>query len=400
MSASPARAASSAAPAALYPRFARSRRGRVIGGVGAGLARHLGVDVRWVRVFFAAASFAGGFGFILYALLWAFTPLRDAGEDATPDPASPGWPAPVYFLLAALGAVGAATSLSLVSGAGGAFVFLVGIVAVGAVVVWQAYDRGLSSASNFVALALGILLVMGGVTAVALLGDSTGTAGIVMAVLASVFGVALLVIPLVVRLTSSLMEERKAKAVADQRAEIASRLHDSVLQTLALIQKRSTDPSEVARLARAQERELRAWLFDADPATPEETLTFFGALARAAGEVEDVHGVTIRPVTVGGDVAFTRATEPVVLAAREAMVNAATHAGVDRVDVYAEHLGGELAVYVRDRGVGFDPGAVPADRHGVRDSILGRMERAGGTATITPVPGEGTEVELRTPHSG
>lgn len=393
MSTSPARAASPAAPAALYPRFVRSRRGRVIGGVAAGLAHHLGVDMRWVRVFFAAASFAGGFGFILYALLWAFTPLRDAGEDTAPDPASSGWPAPVYFLLAALGAVGAATSLSLVSGAGGAFVFLVGIVAVGAVVAWQAYDRGLSSVSNFVALALGVVLVMGGVTAVALLGDTTGTAGIVMAVLASVFGVALLVIPLVVRLTSSLMEERKAKAVADQHAEIASRLHDSVLQTLALIQKRADDSAEVVRLARSQERELRAWLFDATPA-PEETLSVFGALSRAAGEVEDLHGVSIRPVSVGEDLPFGAETEPVVLAAREAMVNAAKHAGVDRVDVYAEHLGGELSVYVRDRGLGFAPDSVPEDRHGVRDSILGRMERAGGTATIASEPGEGTEVVL------
>lgn len=384
-----------AAPGRLYPRFSRPRRDRIVAGAAAGLARHLGVDVRWVRTFFAAASFAGGIGLVLYSLLWVFTPVeKDVAAEASPRGAGE-WPRALSLFLAAVGFVGGVMSLSIASGMSGVFVFVLGVVAVGAVVAWQAYDRGVSSVRNLPALVLGVVLVMGGVVAIALLGDTAGTAGVVMAVLATVFGVSLLVIPLVVRLTSSLVEERQAKAVADQRAEIASRLHDSVLQTLALIQKRAGDPGEVARLARSQERELRAWLFDADPSAPEETLTFFSALARAAGEVEDLHGVTIRPVTVGEDLAFTGATEPVVMAAREAMVNAAKHAGVDHVDVYAENLAGELAVFVRDRGRGFDPAAVPADRHGVRDSIVARMGRAGGSAHIAAVPGEGTEVELR-----
>lgn len=379
----------------LYPRFYRQRRGRIGGGVCVGVAEHLGVDLRWVRVFFAVACFAGGLGLILYALAWVFTPLLPADEEPDAAPASP-WPASAFYLVAAAGAAGAVVSLSVVSGANWIFVFVTGVVAVGAVVAWQAYDRGLSSTSNFLALALGIVLVMGGVTAVALLGGESGggTAGVVMAVLAAVAGVGLLVVPLLVKLASSLVEERKAKAVADQRSEIASRLHDSVLQTLALIQKRAADPAEVARLARSQERELRAWLFDATPDAPEDQLTFFGALAKAAGEVEDLYPVSIRPVTVGEDVAFSSETEPVVLAAREAMVNAAKHAGVDRVDVYAENMLGELAVYVRDRGAGFDTAGVTADRHGVRDSIVGRMERAGGAATVGSVPGEGTEVVL------
>ena len=287
MSASPA-------PDRLYPGLTRPRRGRIAAGAALGLAEHLGVAVRWVRVFFALASFAGGLGLVLYALLWVFTPVETRGGDGAPSRGDDDWPRAVSLLLAGVGFAGGVASLALARGVSGNVVLILGIVAVGAVVAWQAYDRGVSAKRNLPALALGIVLVMGGVLAIALLGDTAGTAGVVVAVLATVFGVSLLVIPLVVRLATSLMEERKAKAVADQRAEIASRLHDSVLQTLALIQKRSTDPSEVARLARAQERELRAWLFDADPASPEETLTFFGALVNAGSGAFTYHQIADR----------------------------------------------------------------------------------------------------------
>lgn len=393
----PSASAYAAAPGQLYPRLRRRRTGRVVAGVAAGLSSHLAVDVRWVRVFFALSCFAGGFGVICYALVWVFTPL-EATAEAQDGQGTGQWPWVVHVLLAALGLAGAGMSVVLTSGARGAFVFVLGVVAVGAVVAWQAYDRGMASPRNVVALVLGIVLVMGGVLAIALMGDSAGTGRVVTAVLASVFGVSILVIPLIVRLASSLVQEREAKAVANQRAEIASRLHDSVLQTLALIQKRAGDAEEVARLARAQERELRGWLFDAgDKANERAAATVFSALNRAAGEVEDLLGVTIRPVTVGDDVAFAGPTEAIVLAAREAMVNAGKHSGVDVLDVYAEHLTGELSVFVRDRGRGFDPDAVPAHRHGVRGSIVERMRRAGGAARIASAPGEGTEVELTLP---
>ncbi len=202
---------------------------------------------------------------------------------------------------------------------------------------------------------------------------------------------AVLVVPLITKLANSLVAEREQKAVADQRAEIASRLHDSVLQTLALIQRQAGDPDEVVRLARGQERELRAWLFDD---TVSNHTTTFAALRKAAGEVEDAYGVVIQPVTVGDDFPFDKRTEAVVLAAREAMVNAAKHAGVDTIDVYAEHLAGRLEVFVRDRGAGFDPEAVPADRHGLRDSIVGRVERVGGEAHVVSSIGNGSEIEL------
>lgn len=384
-----------AAPAPLYPKLRRGRTGRVVAGVCAGLADHLGVEVKWVRVFFVVASFVGGLGPFLYAALWVVLPFEP--KDAAGAAASRRRVASVDALLVAFGFGGVLITLQVSSGAGAMVVFILGVLIVGAVIALQAYDRGTRSAANVASLALGAALVMGGVLAIAMVGESAGVAGVVVSVLVTVFGVAVLVVPLIAKLASSLVAEREAKAVADQRTEIAARLHDSVLQTLALIQKQAHDPDEVARLARGQERELRAWLFDA-PERP--TRTTFGALAAAAGEVEDLFGVAIRPVTVGDDVAFDTG-EPVVFAAREAMVNAAKHAGVERIDVYAEHLpaggAGELTVFVRDRGAGFDLADVPADRHGVRDSILGRMERAGGTARVTSSPGGGTEVELALP---
>ena len=270
-------------------------------------------------------------------------------------------------------------------------VFVLGLLIVGAVIALQAYDRGTDSWANIAALTLGALLVMSGVLAVAFLGESAGVAGVVVSVLVTVLGVGVLVVPLIAKLANSLVAEREAKAVADQRAVIASRLHDSVLQTLALIQKQAGDSEEVARLARAQERELRAWLFD--DSVPNHTTTF-AALQKAAGEVEDVYGIVIQPVTVGEDVAYDERTEAVVLAAREAMVNAAKHAGVDTVDVYAEHLAGRLEVFVRDRGTGFNLDDIPQDRHGLRDSIVGRVERVGGEVRVVSSIGNGSEVEI------
>lgn len=373
-------------PASLYPKMTRERSERVVAGVAAGAARHLGLDVKWVRLFFVAASFAGGFGALLYAALWMFVPLSRTDEPVTRQRLSP-----VNVGLVALGFAGALIALQVSSGAGATVVFVLGVLIVGAVIALQAYDRGTGTAANVAALTLGAVLIIAGVLAVAVLGESAGVAGVVVSVLVTVVGVAVLVVPLIVKLANSLVAEREAKAVADQRAEIASRLHDSVLQTLALIQKEAGDEAAVTRLAHSQERELRAWLFD--DATPNHT-TAFAALQKAAGEVEDMFGVVIQPVTVGEDVAFDERTEAVVLAAREAMVNAAKHAGVDTIDVYAEHLAGELTVFVRDRGTGFDVGAIPEDRHGVRDSIIGRVEKAGGRVGVESSPSNGSEIEL------
>ena len=172
---------------------------------------------------------------------------------------------------------------------------------------------------------------------------------------------------------------------------MAAHLHDSVLQTLALVQRRADEPGEVAALARRQERELRAWLANRPAIGDEARLA--AALEAAAADVEERQGVPVEVVTVG-DRDLDPAGEAVVAAAREAMTNAAKFGGGSTVDVYAESADGRLQVFVRDRGAGFDPETVPADRRGMRESIIGRMERHGGRATVTSSPGTGTEVEL------
>lgn len=166
-----------------------------------------------------------------------------------------------------------------------------------------------------------------------------------------------------------------------------------MLQTLALIQRNSADAATVSRLARAQERDLRAWLY-AGEAADESSLA--AALRAFGAQVEDDHGVVVDVVTVG-DAPFGESVRPILNAAREAIADAAKHAGTGRVDVFAEVTPGEVAVFVRDRGVGFDPDDVATDRHGVRHSILDRMTRHGGRAEVTSTPGQGTEVRLFLP---
>jgi signal transduction histidine kinase len=249
--------------------------------------------------------------------------------------------------------------------------------------------------SSWARLAAGLALLG---LALVLFAVQTGGVGVAREVLLAgalgVLGLGLLVGPWLVRLTGDLSEERAARIRSQERADVAAHLHDSVLQTLALIQKHAEDGRTVATLARAQERDLRSWLYG-DPGHPETSLV--AALRAAAAEVEDAHGVPVEVVTVG-DVGVTDAVRPVVLAAREAMVNAAKHSGADKVDVFAESDGRRTEVFVRDRGRGFDPDAVADDRLGVRNSIVDRMRRHGGTAAVRSAPGEGTEVRLLLEH--
>jgi signal transduction histidine kinase len=192
--------------------------------------------------------------------------------------------------------------------------------------------------------------------------------------------------------------EQVARARSEERAEVAAHLHDSVLQTLALIQKRSDDPQQIARLARRQERELREWLTDDQPSRPDERLA--DALRTAAAEIEDSHGALIEAIVVG-DAPLDEHSRALVAASREALTNAAKFAARGGpVRLYAEIEDGAARVFIDDRGPGFDPERIPADRHGVRESIIGRMERHGGRAEIRSEPGEGTEVELRVGGNG
>jgi signal transduction histidine kinase len=173
---------------------------------------------------------------------------------------------------------------------------------------------------------------------------------------------------------------------------VAAHVHDSVLQTLALIQKAAGSPAEVTRLARGQERELRSWLYSSG--TSEGSLS--GALTQLAADVEESFQVTVDVVTVG-DLPLSEKLSAVVSATREAVVNAAKHSGVSTVDVYCEVEPSQVSVFVRDRGRGFDPATVPDDRHGLRGSVHGRMERNGGVAVVRSSSGEGTEVRLEMP---
>jgi signal transduction histidine kinase len=203
---------------------------------------------------------------------------------------------------------------------------------------------------------------------------------------------------LVVRtLTRGLTRERAARARAEERATVAGHLHDSVLQTLSLLQKRATEPGEVVRLARHTERDLRAFLYG--PADGGEQ-DLAGALARVAAGVEDRFDVVV-DLVLAGTCPLDERTRAVVGATHEALTNAAQHASVRSVSVFAEVSDHEVLVRVRDRGRGFDQTAdTGPDRHGIRDSIVGRMRRHGGQTSIQSTIGEGTEVELRLPVGG
>lgn len=368
--------------AAPYPVMSRPQSGRVVAGVAAGMAQNLGVSALSVRIALTALTLLGGVGAMAYAGLWIFTPALDDAPSTRRSPLS--------FVLVFLALAGSAVGVLGVSGASLSVAVPLAVVAIGAVLAWLAYDRGLNTPVGLVAVAAGAVLVIGGVVVAAVTWES-GSGSAILATALTLVGFGALVVPLVLRLWRSLSQEQAAKAVSEERAEIAARLHDSVLQTLALIQKRAGDSREVTRLARAQERELRAWLFDAPSAAP---TTCFGALEAACGEVEDLFDMRVSAVTVGEDAELTESAKLLIQAVREAMVNAGKHAGVDVVDVYAELLAGELSIFVRDRGVGFDVEDIPADRHGIRDSIRARVEGAGGRVRISSTPGEGTEVEL------
>jgi len=208
--------------------------------------------------------------------------------------------------------------------------------------------------------------------------------------------VGVVVFPWLFLLTRTVTRERAARVRAEERAEVATHLHDSVLQTLTLIQKRTGDPGEMVRLARHAERELRGWLFGGSrPAGGEEDLV--AALQAAAGEVEDRFRVSVELVTVGTCQLDERA-RAVVGAASEALTNAAKHAGVTRVSIFAEVADGQAVVVVRDRGRGFNQAVAGGlGGRGIPDSILGRMRRQGGQVAIRSAPEAGTEVELRMP---
>lgn len=238
-----------------------------------------------------------------------------------------------------------------------------------------------------VAVGIGVLLAAN--LSLAAVRDGLLSTGLVVG------GLALIVGPWVAVLVRDRRDERLRRIRADERSDMAAHLHDSVLQTLALIQ-RSDDPDLVSALARRQERELRSWLYT-DGSEPDGA-TVKAAVEHLAAVIEDRHGAVIDVVAVG-DAPVDSAVESLVAAAGEAMTNAALWSGGSAIWVYVEATGDAVEVFVRDRGVGFDPEAVDDDRFGIRESIRGRLHRIGGDCEIVSSPGQGTEVCLRLPRN-
>lgn len=343
-----------------------------------------------------------GLGVLLYVALWAVLP-NDTGRNAWRDRRQ--WP--VFALLGI--AIVFLSVLTGWAGPGMLFGWLAALVALGAGVIWHQIKPDADWLTTIVGeggrrsavlrLGGGGLLVAVGVigTLVALVGiNRDGLSDILNSLLFTAIalaGVAVVFGPLVYRMFTQLREEREGRVREAERADIAAMVHDQVLHTLALIQRRADDPREVARLARGQERALRNWLYKP---TAEAADKFGAALEAAAAEVEDSFAITVDAVVVG-DHDMDPHVAALVAAAREAMVNAAKHAGVGSVSLYAEAEPGLLSVFVRDRGAGFDPEGVADDRHGIRGSILDRMRRHGGTAEVRSTVGEGTEVRLTMP---
>ncbi|WP_223246984.1 ATP-binding protein [Microbacterium oleivorans] len=393
------------------PALARPRV-MAVTGVAAGLAEHLGTSAMRVRVLVVAATLAGGAGALFYVWCWMFMPMA-AGEQ------TPTRRVPVAWLLmcgagiAVAGVLAAAqqdavvrVDLPPVGPLGYTWVFWstgpwawTATMAATAAGVWGGVidrvdpARGPRHAVVVRVLAVVVLAVV--FLAVLPLGDVRGVRAVLGELVLPLIGAVIIAASALLQAWRQLVDDRIGRVREEQRAAMAAHLHDSVLQTLALIQNRSGASSEVSRIARAQERELRAWLYDGDSPADSDLAT---DLRDYAGALELDYPVRIEVVSTG--TSTERASGELAAAAREAMLNAARHAGGE-ISVYIEGAASAVDVFIRDRGAGFDPAAVPADRWGVRESIIGRMRRSGGTAAIRSAPDvTGTEVRLSLPTGG
>ncbi|MFJ2443133.1 MULTISPECIES: PspC domain-containing protein [unclassified Streptomyces] len=426
MPAAPPRASatgSSRAPVPEEPptrKLYRSADGRLVGGVARGLAGHLGLPVVWVRLVFLGLLLAQGLGALLYAVFWIVVPLGVGGTAAEPRSVFETSPdgrrrlrkpdrGQVFALVAlVIGAGVFIGNVSLGRSEADRYIWPALLIGAGVVLVWRQADNARRARWTEVGSHRRTLQLARGVAGVALVGlglavfmvvrgSAAQFGNVLTGAIAVVAGVGLLAGPWLVRMTQDLSEERLMRIRAQERAEVAAHVHDSVLHTLTLIQRNADEPGEVRRLARAQERELRAWLYRPEGTgkdEDEEPSTLAEAVKRTAADVEDYHGVPIEVVVVG-DCPLDEKLAAQMQAAREAMVNAAKYGGEGgAVQVFAEVDGRTVFLSVRDRGPGFDLDSVPDDRMGVRESIIGRMQRNGGTARLRSVPGGGTEVEL------
>ncbi|HEV3473696.1 MAG TPA: PspC domain-containing protein [Actinomycetota bacterium] len=393
--------------------LSRAAEGRFFYGVAAGIGDHAGIDPTLIRIAFGLLSLAGGLGIILYVGLALVLPERTIDERR---------PRALRGGLRPLASVTLITAglmwLARQSGFwfGDAVVGPIAIAGVGAAVLWARSDArrptGSVAGSNPMetlfqgrvsarrVISGGLLIVIGGATFLAANTDPYGAGFdfirlLLLPILATCAGLLLIFGPWLYRLASQLTDEHRERIRSEERSALAAHLHDSVLQTLALIQ-RSDSPHRMAHLARTQERELRAWLFGKVGPLDDETLS--GALEALAGRCESRYDVSVDVVVVG-DVGIDEPLGALVAATGEAIANAAAHSGSSTISVYAEVESDVVTVYVRDEGSGFTVTSVPGDRRGIRDSIEGRIRRAGGTAIIQSELGAGTEVILTMPRS-
>lgn len=394
--------------------YRRSAVTALLGGVCAGFAVRLGVRERSVRVVFCILAFVAGAGLILYALLW-LTLTRSGEEESAAQRLfrrRVNTPALVVALFATI------VALFLLDPIGSsifgvyAWPVLIALAAVGA--LWRgASPDERSHLSELVKSApflgagapprrthvwlrvvLGIAFVVGGLRILNHLhGILVGATPAIIGTFVLIAGVLILLAPWWLSTLNELTGERRARIRVEERAHVAAHLHDSVLQTLTLIERAAGDETAVVRLARTQERELRQWLFEPDRGRDATTNTLSAALRALETEIENDYGVTVELVVVG-ECATSDSVCALVSAAREAAINAARWSGASTLSIFAEVEPQELSIFVRDRGCGFDLDAVPADRQGIALSIRQRTTHLGGTATIRSVLGEGTEVVL------
>ncbi len=404
-------------PAGLeHLRFRRSDHDRLVTGVAAGLARRLQADTYVVRVAFVVLSLAGGVGVLLYAVAWLLS------EPARDEPAAAVRPERSL----AVGCVAGAALVVLRSlglWPGDALMIPAVVVAVGSALLWHdpndtrsstaggpegrppaapasrtpadPFERLMSGRLSVPRVVGGIVLVAVGLATLASEGKLSSVPRSAAALALALAGVALVVGPYTGRLLGAVRSAERERIRTEERAEMAAHLHDSVLQTLALMQRAVDDPRRMVLLARRQERELRQWLYGGGPEASAEGSVAERAQALAA-EIELDHDVPVELVVVG-DHAGNEALAALLGAVREAAVNAARHAGTDEVDVYLEIGPSSAVAFVRDKGCGFDPDAVAADSHGITHSIRGRLERCGGRARVETARGTGTEWELEVP---
>ena len=395
----------------------RKQEDRLVAGVAACLAARTGIDVIVIRIAFVVAGLLGGFGLAAYVVAWLLLPAEGADSNiatkALNDRRGLALAAGLGSLLVIVFLIASALGATWLNSVAWSLVISV----VGLTLIWRNSPpdehellrrlaepvAGLAGGSGrrrlwlriaaaFLLLAIGMGALVHGRSAHALLAPLAGLLLVIIAIV-------ILLGPWWLRIARDLVLERQARTRAEERADLAAHLHDSVLQTLALIQRRADQPQQVIQLARAQERELRSWLFDGlapgDAAGPGTTLA--GGVRLIQQEVEAQHGITVEAVTVG-DCELDDDLNALLAAAREATVNAAKWSGAPSVALFAEVESAEVVVFVRDRGRGFDPQAVPADRKGLAESIHARIARHGGSATVRSVPGEGTEVSLMMPR--